>query len=95
MALVGYISVGHSSVCGWVSGSCPGIGTTSSNIPTAHYASSLSTMTEMWVRMGLRYDHGLWCQAPWVVGVGEKQDGSGARSASLWKNLSTIRLVKL
>lgn len=70
MALVGYISVGHSSVCGWVSGSCPGIGTTSSNIPTAHYASSLSTMTEMWVRMGLRYDHGLWCQAPWVVGVG-------------------------
>ena len=27
--------------------------------------------------------------------LGEKQDGSGARSASLWKNLSTIRLVKL
>lgn len=72
MDLVGYI---------YVAGRSSGVGTSCSNIPTAHYAHSLSTMTQRcWVETGLRDDHVLWYLAPWDVGVVEKQDGSGARS---------------
>ena len=59
-------------------GSCPGLGTTSSNIPAAHCANhSASRYT------GVERGHAPLCLAPRDAGVGEKPDGNGARSKSV------------
>ena len=68
MDLVGYI---------YVDGSSSGVGTSCSNIPTAHYVHSLSTMTQRcWVRDGFEG-----CPCPVVPGT----LGCGCGGETRWK----------